>query len=131
MADAAFPERTFAVVVALRRLARDAEAAGLLERFHDDLSMRERRPARIDYFATSLPSTQIFDERPEERGRTAATFLRAQDAALRGRHAEARALLAEADRRDPYLPMARHLHRYLESAGEPASSHPIKKETAS
>ena len=58
-------------------------------------------PARVDYFATSLPRMLLFADDLRARRETTATFLAAQAAALRGRGDEARVGVAAVLARDP------------------------------
>ena len=58
-------------------------------------------PAKIDYFATSLPTMLLFDDDLQFRQETTSLFLQAQAQLGLGRKAKARALLRTVLRRDP------------------------------
>ena len=106
-----FSEMTYYSALALRRLRRTSEANRLLRdllRYAHDLA---RRPARIDYFATSLPSMLLFDDDLQEHQRTTAHFLEAQAWLGLGKRARARRLLRSILRRDPNHELASSLRR--------------------
>ena len=108
-----FSEMTYYRALALQRLARDAEAGDLLrglEAYAEDLEMR---PAKIDYFATSLPTMLLFDDDLNTRQVTTARFLRAQAALGLGRTTESVALLHDVLKRDPNHSMAQDLRSSL------------------
>ena len=62
---------------------------------------RAKSPAKIDYFATSLPTMLLFDDDLQFRQETTALFLQAQAQLGLGGKTEARALLQTVLRRDP------------------------------
>jgi hypothetical protein len=65
MAVTAFSELTFFKVLALRELGRESEAAAVLETMLAYAQSEMEVPAKIDYFATSLPNLLVFEEDPE------------------------------------------------------------------
>ena len=69
----------------------------------------EKTPAKIDYFATSLPTMLLFDDDLQFRQETRALFLQAQAWLGLGRRPRARALLATVLRRDPNHALAADL----------------------
>ena len=86
-------EMTFWCALAQRRLGRAAEATELFElvlRYSMEL---ERQPAKIDYFATSLPAMLLFEDDLEARKQVEATFLRGQALFGLGRRAEGEAAM--------------------------------------
>jgi tetratricopeptide (TPR) repeat protein len=83
------------------RLGRRAAAKRLLTGLAAHAKDLERQEARIDYFATSLPTMLLFHDDLQARQVTAARFLAAQAALGLGRRAAARKQLAEVLRRDP------------------------------
>lgn len=60
-----------------------------------------KAPAKIDYFATSLPTMLLFDDDLQARQQTTAFFLEAQARLGLGQRARARTLLQRVLRRDP------------------------------
>jgi hypothetical protein len=68
-----------------------------------------RAPAKIDYFATSLPTMLLFEEDLAATQRTTALFMEAQARLGLGERAAARRLLATVLRRDPAHAAARDL----------------------
>ena len=73
-----FSEMTYYKALAAKRLGKNEEAEKLLRDllgYADDLA---KRPAKIDYFATSLPSMLLFEDDPENTKTVTALFLQAQ-----------------------------------------------------
>jgi len=101
MSTRPYSEMTYFSALAWRRLGREDRAAELvtgLEAYAEDL---RATPARVDYFATSLPTMLLFADDLQARRETTAAFLAARAAALRGRTEEARAGVADVLARDP------------------------------
>ncbi|WP_232666318.1 DUF5107 domain-containing protein [Pseudonocardia sp. TRM90224] len=95
-------EATYSSVLALRRLGRDADAAAVtdaLRAFCDELAAT---PARVDFFATSLPSMLLFTEDPADAQDRRLLFLRAQLDVLDGDHEQARGRLRALLELDPH-----------------------------
>ena len=67
----------------------------------------QQAEARIDYFATSLPTMLLFEDDLQFRQETTALFLQAQAQLGLDRHARAKSLLATVLRRDPNHAAAR------------------------
>ncbi len=86
-----YSEKTFFSVLACRRLGREDEASRLVDGLEAYAAELRDRPATIDYFATSLPALLLFTDDVRARRETAALFLAAQVAVLRGHADEARA----------------------------------------
>ena len=61
----------------------------------------QKTQAKIDYFATSLPTMLLFDEDIQQRQETTALFLQAQAELGLGHKAKGTALLREVLRREP------------------------------
>ncbi|GAB3536724.1 DUF5107 domain-containing protein [Arthrobacter tecti] len=83
MADLPYSTHTYYSVLALRRLDREAAAAELtqeLTRFTDQLAVT---PAKVDFFATSLPSMLLFHDSPQEHQDRLVNTLRVQLRQLR------------------------------------------------
>ncbi|MDN3354214.1 DUF5107 domain-containing protein [Actinomadura sp. DC4] len=101
MSTRPYSEKTYFSALARHRLGHGEEAATLaggLEAYATELATT---PARVDYFATSLPTMLLFTDDLTSRRRTTATFLSAQAAALRGQRDEAGAGLATVLAHDP------------------------------
>lgn len=108
-----FSELTYFQALALRRLGRDAEADTLLKRLNEYAVQLAATPAKIDYFATSLPTMLLFDDDLQVRQENTARFLKAQSAAGRENFEEATKLLEEVLRIDPNHAMATELRSAL------------------
>jgi len=99
-----FSELTYFQALAQERLGRDArQTLAALDRYADELA---KTPAKIDYFATSLPTMLLFDDDLQRRQENSARFLRAQAAAGLGQLDKAKALLDEVLQIDPNHAMA-------------------------
>jgi tetratricopeptide (TPR) repeat protein len=66
MAVTAFSELTVFKALALRELGRESEARQVLEAMAAHAEAESKIPARIDYFATSLPNLLVFEEDIQE-----------------------------------------------------------------
>ena len=73
-----------------------------------------RTPAKIDYFATSLPALLLFDDDPQKRQDLLVELLRAQLALLAGDEAGAQRHLNTVLSADPSHELALDLARRLE-----------------
>ncbi|HUG12306.1 MAG TPA: DUF5107 domain-containing protein [Opitutaceae bacterium] len=104
-----FSEMTFYSALALQRLGRRVAAGKLLRDLLTYARRLARTPARIDYFATSLPTMLLFDDDLDARQKTTARFLEAQARLGRGEKREAQRLLREVLRRDPNHALAHDL----------------------
>lgn len=96
-----YSEMSFYSAMALRRLRRQRQAGQILKGLLAYARRLERRPASIDYFATSLPAMLLFEDDLQVRQRTTALFLRAQAHHGLGHKVRARVLLREVLARDP------------------------------
>ncbi|HTL66690.1 MAG TPA: DUF5107 domain-containing protein [Lacunisphaera sp.] len=96
-----YSEQTCFGAMALARLGRHEAATRLLRALASDARKLEHAPARIDFFATSLPTMLLFADDLERRQKTTALFLQAQAAFGLGRRHQARSLLSRVLRRDP------------------------------
>ncbi|WP_329237787.1 DUF5107 domain-containing protein [Actinoallomurus sp. NBC_01490] len=101
MSTRPYSEMTYFSVLAWRRLGEEERAAGLVAGLEAYVAELRATPARVDYFATSLPTMLLFTDDLAARRETTAAFLAAQAAELRGRSDEARARIAEVLTRDP------------------------------
>jgi hypothetical protein len=67
----------------------------------------EQAPAKIDYFATSLPTMLLFEDDLQYRQQTTALFLQAQAQLGSGEKSKAQSLLQQVLHRDPNHALAR------------------------
>jgi tetratricopeptide (TPR) repeat protein len=109
MAVCPFSEMTYYSALAWKELGHPQKASKLLRELLAFARKLEKAPAKIDYFATSLPSLLLFDDDLQHRHKTRALFLQAQAWLGLGRTGKARSLLATVLRRDPNHPLAADL----------------------
>lgn len=107
MAVQPYSEYTYFQAEALRRLGRDAEA--LLDNLKEYAESLLQTEAKIDYFATSLPTMLLFDDDLQARQNNRAKFILAQVAVAQGRQGEAKKLLDEVLSSDPNHALATDL----------------------
>jgi tetratricopeptide (TPR) repeat protein len=111
-----FSVMTYFSAMALRRLGKAAASDRL---FRDLLAYTEgleKATAKIDYFATSLPTMLLFDDDIQARQITTERFLKAQALLGLGKLREARALLEDVLARDPNHALAADFFSLTESA---------------
>jgi tetratricopeptide (TPR) repeat protein len=104
-----FSEMTFYSALAWQRLGQPARAKKL---FRDLLAYAEKldkTPAKIDYFATSLPTMLLFDDDLPSRQETSALVLQAQAHWGLGQTLKAKNCLQNVLRRDPNHALAADL----------------------
>lgn len=121
MSVRAFSEMTYYSARALERLGRRADARTLLQALRAHAQALAGAPARIDYFATSLPTMLLFDDDLATRQKTSALFLEAQARHGLGDTVRARRLLAGVLARDPNHPLAADLLAALTADAEGSS----------
>jgi hypothetical protein len=109
MSVRAYSELTYYSALALVRLGKKTDARAILRALLDHARRLARTPAKIDYFATSLPTMLLFDDDFDARQKTAALFLEAQANLGLGRSVRARALLTVVLKRDPAHALAADL----------------------
>jgi TolA-binding protein len=109
MSVRAFSEMTYYSALSLERLGKKAAAKKLLRELLNYAEQLRKSPAKVDYFATSLPMMLLFDEDINARQQTNALFLEGQALLGLGRNAEARKRLLAVLDRDPSHPIARDL----------------------
>jgi tetratricopeptide (TPR) repeat protein len=97
----AFSEMTYYSALAWEKLGRKAKAAKLLRELLAYARKLQREPAKIDYFATSLPAMLLFEDDLQYQQETTAFFLQAQALLGLGKKAGAGSLLRKVLRRDP------------------------------
>jgi tetratricopeptide (TPR) repeat protein len=113
MSVRAFSEMTYYSAESLKRLGQNTKANALfraLLAYGRDL---QKKQAKIDYFATSLPAMLLFDDDLRLRQETAALFLQAQAQLGLDRKTIAERLLRTVLRRDPNHAMAADFLNYL------------------
>jgi tetratricopeptide (TPR) repeat protein len=109
MSVRAFSEMTCWSALSLEKLGRKPEAKKLLLDLLAHARALRKAPAKIDYFATSLPALLLFDDDLPFRQETTALFLQAQARLGLGQKAKAQALLRNVLQRDPNHPLAADL----------------------
>ncbi|MGD0390813.1 MAG: tetratricopeptide repeat protein, partial [Tepidisphaeraceae bacterium] len=120
MSVRAFSEMTYYSALSFRSLGRDTKARQLLRQLLAYARQLHKSPAKIDYFATSLPTMLLFDDDLQLRQRTTALFLQAQAWLGLGHKSRARTLLQNVLQRDPNHALAADLfaecfHRKVKS----------------
>jgi tetratricopeptide (TPR) repeat protein len=110
-----FSEMTWYSAMAYENLGQRTKARGLLRNLLAYARNLQKQPARIDYFATSLPTMLLFEDDLQFRQETTALFLQAQAQLGLGRKTEARRLLRTVLKRDPNHALAPDFLRDLQS----------------
>lgn len=101
MSVRSFSEMTYFSALSWMSLGRKAAARQLLRDLLAYARKLAKTPAKIDYFATSLPALLLFEDDLELRQQVSAWFLQAQAQLGLGRKAKAKKLLRLVLRRDP------------------------------
>jgi hypothetical protein len=114
-----YSEMTFFTALALMKLGRRAAAKKLLGKLLEYARALARRPAQIDYFATSLPNMLLFDNDLQARQLTTALFLEAQAQLGLGKSIASQKLLRTVLDRDPSHAMAADLLLGIQSSSQP------------
>jgi tetratricopeptide (TPR) repeat protein len=96
-----FSELTYYSARAYERLGQKAKSRKLFRELLAYAQKLRKSEAKIDYFATSLPTMLIFDDDLQYRQETTALFLHAQAELGLGRRARAQVLLKAVLKRDP------------------------------
>ena len=96
-----FSEMTYYSAVALERLGEQARARQLLTSLRDYAKRLANEEAKIDYFATSLPTMLLFDDDLQKSRQVTALFLEAQGCYGLGVLEHAKSLLHEILAADP------------------------------
>jgi predicted Zn-dependent protease len=120
MSVRSFSELTYYSALAWQRLGRKDAARRMLQDLLAYARRLHKTEARIDYFATSLPTMLLFEDDIQFRRETTALFLQAQASLGLGNHARARALLKKVIKREPSHALAFELIEELNSGGRPA-----------
>jgi len=106
-------EMTYYSILASRRLGDHTAAQKLTEQLELFIAELRATPARVDYFATSLPTMLLFTEDLAARQITTVMILQAQVAILDGDVTRGAELLEQALRREPSRDRALDLQREL------------------
>ncbi len=101
MSVRAFSQMTFYSALALEKLGQKSKAKKLFRDLKTYAQKLQKSEAKIDYFATSLPTMLLFDDDLQFRQETMTKFLQAQAQFGLGRKAKARSLLKTVLQRDP------------------------------
>ena len=109
MSVRAFSEMTYYSALAWERLGSKAKARKLLRDLLAYARQLRRGQAKIDYFATSLPTMLLFEDDLQSRQETTALFLEAQAQLGLGQRARSAALLKVVLERDPNHALAADL----------------------
>jgi tetratricopeptide (TPR) repeat protein len=96
-----FSEMTLYSALAMQKLSNKAQAAKLLKDLLAYAKGLAKTEAKIDYFATSLPTMLLFDDDLQFRRQTTAMILEAQARFGLGQKTRANALLKQILKRDP------------------------------
>ena len=104
-----FSEMTYYSALAWERLGKKAKAKALFHQLLAYAIKLQRAEAKIDYFATSLPTMLLFDDDLRFRQETTALFLQAQAQLGLGRTTHGRRLLRTVLERDPNHALAADL----------------------
>ena len=96
-----YSEMTYYSARALERLDRDQEAAAMMNGLSEYAEALLVTPAKIDYFATSLPSLLLFEQDLQKRQQSSAHFMLAQASLALGDDRRARDLLELVLRDEP------------------------------
>jgi hypothetical protein len=111
MSVRAFSEMTYYSALALEKLGRRAQAKKLFRDLLAYAQKLEKSRAKIDYFATSLPTMLLFDDDLQYRQTTTAMLLQAQARLGLGQKSAAKKLLALVLKRDPNHALASDLNQ--------------------
>jgi tetratricopeptide (TPR) repeat protein len=122
MSIRAFSEMTYYSALAWEKLGQAAKAKKLLRELAAYAEKLQRTPAKIDYFATSLPTMLLFEDDLQFRQETTALFLQAQTQFGLGHQTSAGKLLAAVLKRDPNHALAADLQSQM---SRPAGSKQI------
>ena len=113
MSPSRFSDNSYFAILAARRLGLDEHADRLTEGLAAFAEALAVTPARIDYFATSLPTLLLFEDDPQRRRDQTVMLLRAELALLREDQPAAAAGLDAVLTADPSHELALDLRRSL------------------
>jgi len=101
MSVRAFSEMTYYSALACEKFGERDKAKKLFRNLLAYARQLQKTEAKIDYFATSLPTMLLFDDDLQRRQEITALFLQAQAQSGLGKRAQAKKLLATVLQRDP------------------------------
>ncbi|HEX7654847.1 MAG TPA: DUF5107 domain-containing protein [Verrucomicrobiae bacterium] len=104
-----FSEMTYYSALSWQKLGQGGKAKKLLQALADYSRQLQRTEARIDYFATSLPTMLLFNDDLTQRQQTTGLFLQAQAQLGLGRRQAGQQTLRSVLRLDPNHPLASDL----------------------
>jgi tetratricopeptide (TPR) repeat protein len=110
MSVRAFSEMTYYSALAWEKLGHRAKAKQLFRDLLAYARQLQKTQAKIDYFATSLPTMLLFDDDVQFRQETTALFLQAQAQLGLGKRDQAKKLLTTVLKRDPNHALAADLN---------------------
>ncbi|MDR3372836.1 MAG: DUF5107 domain-containing protein [Ancalomicrobiaceae bacterium] len=105
----AFSDKTYFSALAMRRLGRTEAADRLIGDLKSYAEALKETPAKIDYFATSLPTMLLFEDDPQLRQTIAADIMLAEAAIAAGDPMAARQQLVGVLEKDPSHALAAEL----------------------
>jgi tetratricopeptide (TPR) repeat protein len=114
-----FSEMTYYSALAREQLGKHADAKKLFRKLMAYAEALEKDPAKIDYFATSLPTMLLFEDDLQFRQQTTALFLRAQAHFGLGEIELGASLLERVLKRDPNHAMACDLKNQTSAKAQP------------
>jgi len=109
MSVRAFSEMTYYSALASEKLGQRGKAAKMFRELLAHAQKLQKSQAKIDFFATSLPTMLLFNDDLQFRQKTTALFLEAQAQSGLGRATKARGLLQTVLKRDPNHALASDL----------------------
>jgi tetratricopeptide (TPR) repeat protein len=115
MSVRAFSEMTYYSALSREKLGQKAKARKLFRDLLAYARQLQKSEAKMDYFATSLPTMLLFDDDLEFRQETTAMFLQAQAWMGLGKMARAESLLNKVLQRDPNHALAADLSQQAKS----------------
>jgi tetratricopeptide (TPR) repeat protein len=115
MSVRAFSEMTYYSALSLEKLGQTSRARKLFRELLAYALKLQKSKAKIDYFATSLPTMLLFDDDLQFRQETTALLLQAQARLGLGQKSYARKLLSAVLKRDPNHALAADLAAVLSS----------------
>ncbi len=114
MSVRAFSEMTYYSALSWKELGKNFKAKKLLRDLLAFARQLQKAKAKVDYFATSLPTMLLFDDDLQYRQATTALFLQAQAQLGLGQSAAAKNLLRQVLQRDPNHALAADLVPFLD-----------------
>ncbi len=116
MSVRAFSEMTYFSALSMQKLGRHKQAEKLLNQLLKYAQELEQTPAKIDYFATSLPTMLLFHDDLQLRQTIHAKIMQAQAFQGLGKHANARRLVEAVLADDPVNAFAKDLVTHADFA---------------